>query len=285
MQGANACNVAWFGITWDFELFDQFIRRVMRSGNTSAQVFNHLLIVRGTIDELKLAALRDKDMTQNRLLKALNTQILREVAETQAGGDNPSNFVTDDRRLPNMVQRLSRQVADPNAGQGFAQQGHAVAGPVTDGPVTPRGWGARATAQPVENTQRERIAARLSPQEQAKSAFSGAVTQATEAVQNGDYGAVGGADAPEPNRYPNAGGNLAADGGQPNPPVTRSRRKAPPVVETPEPVEVAGDVSEQWRALHYGRLAVLKIAFADPNTALEDGLDIARSLMEFVIEG
>ncbi len=52
MQGASAAHVAWFSITWDYELYDQLIRRIRRSGTEATQIFNHLIVVKGSIDEL-----------------------------------------------------------------------------------------------------------------------------------------------------------------------------------------------------------------------------------------
>lgn len=64
-------HVAWFAMTWDFELYDQFIRRVWRSGNKHARVFVHHFMTEDTIDETMLYALRSKDRGQQALFKAL----------------------------------------------------------------------------------------------------------------------------------------------------------------------------------------------------------------------
>jgi hypothetical protein len=73
MQEFSAADVAWFSITWDFELYDQLIRRIRRDGTQGHPDFNHLIVVKNTIDELKLAALRDKDLTQRALFEHRNT--------------------------------------------------------------------------------------------------------------------------------------------------------------------------------------------------------------------
>ena len=49
LQGAGN-HVAWYTIPWDFELYEQFIRRVLRQGNRHKRVFVHHLIARDTID-------------------------------------------------------------------------------------------------------------------------------------------------------------------------------------------------------------------------------------------
>lgn len=65
------CHVAWYTVPWDFELYDQLIRRVWRQGNTHRRVFVHHLIATGTIDELILDTLKEKDRTQQSLFTAL----------------------------------------------------------------------------------------------------------------------------------------------------------------------------------------------------------------------
>ena len=39
-------------MTWDYELYDQFIRRVMRQGNKSKHTFIDHYIARDTVDEV-----------------------------------------------------------------------------------------------------------------------------------------------------------------------------------------------------------------------------------------
>lgn len=64
-------HVCWHSLTWDFELYDQFIRRVLRQGNKSKKVFVHHIMARGTIDEVMLSALKSKRKGQNALFDAL----------------------------------------------------------------------------------------------------------------------------------------------------------------------------------------------------------------------
>lgn len=66
-------HVCWHSLTWDFELYDQFIRRVRRQGQKSKRVFVHHIIASGTIDEVVLLALKSKDRGQQALFKALQT--------------------------------------------------------------------------------------------------------------------------------------------------------------------------------------------------------------------
>lgn len=64
-------HVCWHSLTWDFELYDQFIRRVLRQGNKHSKVFVHHIMARGTIDESILGAVKSKRKGQNALFDAL----------------------------------------------------------------------------------------------------------------------------------------------------------------------------------------------------------------------
>jgi SNF2 family DNA or RNA helicase len=64
-------HVAWHSLTWDFELYDQFIRRVRRHGNRSKKVFVHHILAKDTIDEVMLRVLKSKKRGQNALFEAL----------------------------------------------------------------------------------------------------------------------------------------------------------------------------------------------------------------------
>lgn len=58
--GGDAC---WYSIIYDFELYDQFIKRLWRQGATE-MVRNHFLIVRGSIDEVIYRKLHSKEDNQ-----------------------------------------------------------------------------------------------------------------------------------------------------------------------------------------------------------------------------
>lgn len=64
-------HVAWFAPTWDYEAYDQFIRRIWRQGNNSKRVFVHHILARGTVDEAIMATLGQKKKGQNNLFEAL----------------------------------------------------------------------------------------------------------------------------------------------------------------------------------------------------------------------
>lgn len=64
-------NVAWFTLTWDGEVYDQFIRRVLRQGNKSKRVFVHVFLTDNTVDLYVWNSLRAKGKTQNSLFDGL----------------------------------------------------------------------------------------------------------------------------------------------------------------------------------------------------------------------
>nr|WP_087475490.1 DEAD/DEAH box helicase [Nitrospira cf. moscoviensis SBR1015] len=71
LQSGACSHVAWFSLTWDFELYDQFIKRVHRQGNKTDRVFVYHLTAAGTIDEAVYWALKSKKKGQNALFEGL----------------------------------------------------------------------------------------------------------------------------------------------------------------------------------------------------------------------
>ncbi len=174
LQGSSAANVCWFGITWDFELYDQFIRRIRRDGTEAVQIFNHMLVVKDTIDSLKLAALGDKDLTQSGLIRALNYEILRD-AETQGTGvSGPTDG--------DSTMKLSRPGAAPAQAAQEPETQHS------DKPA-PKGWGKPAGGDAGQaqdtGTQREAIQERINP-EANRSAFSKGVQETARQISTGE---------------------------------------------------------------------------------------------------
>lgn len=70
-QKGSAQHVAWFGMFWDLELYDQFIKRVRRQGNAAPRVFVHHFMGKDTIDETVFNVQRGKERRQTALLDAL----------------------------------------------------------------------------------------------------------------------------------------------------------------------------------------------------------------------
>jgi len=64
-------HVAWHSLTWDFELYDQFIRRVRRQGSKAKRMFVHHILAADTIDSHILMSLKSKNRGQQALFSAL----------------------------------------------------------------------------------------------------------------------------------------------------------------------------------------------------------------------
>jgi hypothetical protein len=60
--------LAWFGLTWSSELFDQTVARIVRPGQAN-KVFIHICIARDTVDELKRMRVVEK-MSSEEAFKA-----------------------------------------------------------------------------------------------------------------------------------------------------------------------------------------------------------------------
>lgn len=161
-QEGGAAHLCWFSPIWDLELWDQFIRRLRRSGNDAEHVVRHVLVVRGSIDEQKLQALADKDTSQVRLKRALATVL----------------GVEDQPKETDMVTKLLRAgAAAPAEGGGRAPAGwgkppgdaapaaeRQQAAPPTEERKAPSGWG-RPGAVPTEaQEQRAEIQEKLNPE-------------------------------------------------------------------------------------------------------------------------
>ena len=69
----GGCHVVWFGLSWSLELYQQANARLYRQGQTRPVIVHHL-IVQNSRDEAVLAALRDKDTTQERLIEGLRAE-------------------------------------------------------------------------------------------------------------------------------------------------------------------------------------------------------------------
>jgi len=65
-------HIIWFGITWNFEHYDQAIARIYRQGQESDRVFVYLIIATETLDEKVVKVLVQKDRTQSDLNEALS---------------------------------------------------------------------------------------------------------------------------------------------------------------------------------------------------------------------
>ena len=71
---AGGSTLAWFGLCWSLELYQQTNARLYRQGQRSTVVVTHI-IAEDTIDEHILAALKQKDKTQAALIAAVKAVI------------------------------------------------------------------------------------------------------------------------------------------------------------------------------------------------------------------
>lgn len=71
---SGGSTLIWFGLTWSLELYDQTNARLYRQGQKESVVIHHI-ITKGTIDEDVMAALKDKQETQDALINAVKARI------------------------------------------------------------------------------------------------------------------------------------------------------------------------------------------------------------------
>lgn len=67
--------LVWFGLTWSLELYQQTNARLWRQGQTADTVVIQHIIVKGTIDEQIMKALKTKDTTQAALITAVKAEV------------------------------------------------------------------------------------------------------------------------------------------------------------------------------------------------------------------
>ncbi len=80
LQKCDCRHVVFYDIPDDYDLYDQFYRRVWRQGNKSDFVFRHHIVATGTVDEAKMRNLKRKGSGQKAFLDAM-----REYAELKYG--------------------------------------------------------------------------------------------------------------------------------------------------------------------------------------------------------
>jgi SNF2 family DNA or RNA helicase len=64
-------HVCWFSLVWNYELYDQFNRRVWRQGAEGKRVVIYRILARDTVDELIANRLSTKESLQDQLLESL----------------------------------------------------------------------------------------------------------------------------------------------------------------------------------------------------------------------
>jgi hypothetical protein len=71
LQGSHAHHVCFYSMTYDFELYDQFIKRLWRSGNKAPFMSVHHILARDTVDYVMLYALKSKNKGQRAFFQGL----------------------------------------------------------------------------------------------------------------------------------------------------------------------------------------------------------------------
>lgn len=64
----------WFGLTWSLEMYMQTNARLWRQGQKNTVTIHHIT-TKGTVDEDVMAALADKDITQEKLIAAVKARL------------------------------------------------------------------------------------------------------------------------------------------------------------------------------------------------------------------
>lgn len=64
-------HIAWYTLTWDYELYDQLIRRLLRQGSKHQRIFVHLLLGQDTVDEAVWGSIQGKRAGQDNLFRGL----------------------------------------------------------------------------------------------------------------------------------------------------------------------------------------------------------------------
>lgn len=64
----------WFGLTWSLELYQQTNARLWRQGQTEVVTIHHI-VTKGTVGEDVIAALEQKDVTQEKLIAAVKARL------------------------------------------------------------------------------------------------------------------------------------------------------------------------------------------------------------------
>lgn len=67
----------WHSLTWNYEHYDQLIRRIKRQGQKAKRIFVHHVVAKDTVDEAIIRSMSAKAMTQNSLFKALKSYMYR----------------------------------------------------------------------------------------------------------------------------------------------------------------------------------------------------------------
>lgn len=74
LQRGSAAHLAHYSMTYNYETYDQLLKRIRRQGSKAKRVFRHHAIIKDSTDEDRRYALRHKDGTQRHLFEALKAR-------------------------------------------------------------------------------------------------------------------------------------------------------------------------------------------------------------------
>ena len=99
--------VVYFSLSWDFDAFDQFRRRIWRQGQDSP-VYVYYIIAEDTIDETMFNVLTMKDADQQKMFKALKHDLL---TPTQKGLFKMATSKAAGKKAPKKKAATKKKVA------------------------------------------------------------------------------------------------------------------------------------------------------------------------------
>jgi len=66
----------WYGLTWSLEYYQQFNKRLQRSGQKADRVFIHHIVANGTVDETVLSVMTERGATQDKITERVRARVL-----------------------------------------------------------------------------------------------------------------------------------------------------------------------------------------------------------------
>jgi SNF2 family DNA or RNA helicase len=79
MQKGPGRAVIFHSLVWDYEAYDQFIRRIRRQGQKAKRVFLYHIVAKNTVDHAVLESMAVKGATQQHLFNAFKAAVEKEV--------------------------------------------------------------------------------------------------------------------------------------------------------------------------------------------------------------
>lgn len=71
---AGGHHIIWYGLTWNYELYEQACKRLHRQGQSEPVIVHHL-VAKDTKDELVMQALRKKESVQDAVMESLKAEV------------------------------------------------------------------------------------------------------------------------------------------------------------------------------------------------------------------